>query len=87
MGNYGMLNADVKKYGDSQYTLANELPKYQIVLASVNGKVFMDLIEPKLIKEFYEKEYLGFYVKAVASPYAKSSMNAIGNGLLFSEGN
>lgn len=38
------------------------------------------------MKEFYEKQMEGYYIKSLSSPFASSFKHLIGNGLVFSEG-
>ena len=55
-------------------------------MVSVKGKIFIDLIDPELIKQFYERQMEGYYVKFVRFPFISAIKNMIGNGLIFSEG-
>ena len=42
------LNID--KYGDSQYNIKYDYRNYQVIFNSLNGKIFIDLIDPSLIR-------------------------------------
>jgi len=55
-------------------------------LSSFKGKVFIDLIDPELIKEYYERNLDGCYEKYTGNPFMSSIHSLVGNGLLFSEG-
>ena len=66
--------------------MKRQYPSYQIALASFKGTTFIDLIDPELIKKFYERQMEGYYVKSVRFPFISALKNMIGNGLVFSEG-
>jgi hypothetical protein len=51
------------------------------------GQIVFDLIDPELIKDYYEKQTEGYYIKALNTPFASSMRSIIGDGLVFSEGN
>lgn len=55
-------------------------------MSSFKGKVFIDLIDPELIKEYYERNLDGCYEKYTGNPFMSSIHSLVGNGLLFSEG-
>lgn len=85
IGTFGTMKRDYLKHGDSQYTLKRQYPSYQISLASFKGCTYIDLLDPPLIKEFYEKQMDGYYIKSMNSPFVLSLKYLIGNGLVFSE--
>ena len=61
-----------------------QYPSYQISLANFKGSIYVDLIDPHLIKEFYEKQMEGCYVKYLTSPFLSTLKHILGEGLLFS---
>jgi hypothetical protein len=83
-GTFGRSRKDLLNHGDSEYTLKVQYPSYQISLASFKGSTYVDFIDPQLIKEFYEKQMEGCYVKSMTSPFISSIKHILGEGLLFS---
>jgi hypothetical protein len=55
-------------------------------LSSFKGATYVDLIDPSLIKEFYDKNLEGCYKKYANTPIMMGLYEITGNGLLFSEG-
>lgn len=78
---------DLEKHGDSQHSIKYDYRNYQVVLSSFQRNIFLDFIDPQLIREFFEKTLEGCYVKYKTFPFMKSLKSLIGEGLLFSEGN
>ena len=87
MGTFSRIKSDEKTYGDSQYTIKHIYPSYQVVLSNFMGHTIMDLMDHDLIKDFFDKQAEGYYVKTTNNPFASSIKSIIGNGLIFSEGN
>ena len=46
---------DLKKYGDTHYSAKTTLNQYQVRLMKVGRDVLIDLLDPDLIKEYYER--------------------------------
>ena len=60
---------------------------YQLVMSINKGTVFLSVIDPQLIREFYERTMEGCYVKYVKSFIISPIRYVIGKGLIFSEEN
>jgi hypothetical protein len=86
IGAFGIGVQDYIKHGDSHYTIKTLYPSYQISLTNFSGMTYIDLIDPELIKEFYEKQMEGYYIASLSSPTVSSLKSLLGKGLLFSEG-
>jgi hypothetical protein len=76
----------MKNHGDAQYSVKTTWRKYQVVLSSFKGCTFVDFIDPALIREYYERNLEGCYVKYSKNPLMLDVRKLSGNGLLFSEG-
>ena len=80
------LKSDEKKYGDGVYTYKNVFSKNQVAIEMYQGGIHLTLIDPELVKQFYEKVTEGYYIKSRDSMIISSFRYIIGNGLFFSEG-
>ncbi len=79
-----MAARDYKAYGDSQYMFKTVYVNYQLSLSSFKRTIHLDFYDPEYIKEFYEKQAQGYYVKSMNNPFFTSLKSLIGTGLLFS---
>jgi cytochrome P450 len=77
---------NLEKYGDSQHHMKFVVRDYQLCMNVLNGQVVIDLIDPQLIREFYERTLEGCYVKAGGISFLTGLKAILGTGLLFSEG-
>jgi hypothetical protein len=78
------MKGDYDKKGDMALTLKEEFRDYQVVLCNFKQTLFISLIDPQLLKEFFQKNIEGFYVKSFAFPFVSSFLPLLGNGLVFS---
>jgi len=85
-GTFSRNKQDLQKYNDSHYTIKTTYTHYQVVLSSLKGCTFIDLIDPSLIREFYDKILEGCYKKYENIPQITGVRCVVGNGLLLSEG-
>lgn len=68
------------------YNLKQQYPSYQVSISNFNGRTYIDLIDPQLVRHFYEKQMEGYYVKSLNFSYNSALKYLMGNGLIFSEG-
>lgn len=50
------------------------------------GGIHLTLMDPELVRQYYEKVTEGYYIKSTDSLFISSFRYVIGNGLFFSEG-
>jgi len=50
------------------------------------GAVHLTLMDPELVRQYYEKVTEGYYIKSTNSMFINSFRYIIGTGLFFSEG-
>jgi len=56
-----------------------------MILRMFVGRVCIDIVEPQLIRQFYEKTVEGYYIKFQQGVFIPSFTKVIGKGLLLSE--
>lgn len=86
LGNFGRQKNDLLLYNDSHYTVKTKYSNYQVILSSFKRMILVDLIDPELIRQFYERTLEGCYEKSTDMPLMLSLFSILGKGLLFSEG-
>ena len=69
---------DLKKYGDTHYSAKTTLNQYQVRLMKVGRDVLIDLLDPDLIKEYYERTKERCYEKNFSSPGLSSAKALVG---------
>jgi hypothetical protein len=84
IGMIRMIKEDSIKYGDGQFMLNHQYPSYQVSLAKIMGDIYLEFIDPQLIKEFYERQKEGCYIKNSKGPIVQLVKQMVGSGLMFS---
>jgi cytochrome P450 len=80
---------ELEKHGDTHYFAKRGLADYQVRLMKVGSGVLLDLVDPELIRQYYERTKEKCYSKSFDSP-GTASLRALLTkdepGLFLSEG-
>ena len=71
-------------HGDSHYELKTIMSKYDVVLENILNTPIVSLINPELIKEFYQPS--GDFKYKKLPMFVENMKRVMGNGLSFKEG-
>jgi hypothetical protein len=82
--NFALVEREFKIHGDSQHMLKTFFINFHLSLSSLRRTIHLEFYDPEYIKEFYEKQAQGYYVKSKNFPFLNSFKSLVGKGLLFS---